>query len=125
MWSFRPLWAWRVFLLAFAIVYLASDDLQAWLPPLVPFLAAAAVEAQFFFAGVRAHRQRRAFADPGPQQRDLDELGWKAHTLTVRQGETELVLRPGELDNDEIVEWLEAHRDELAELGPGHHELAA
>ena len=123
--SFRPLWAWRVFLLAFAIVYLASDDLQAWLPPLVPFLAAAAVEAQFFFAGVRAHRQRRAFADPGPQQRDLDELGWKAHTLTVRQGETELVLRPGELDNDEIAEWLEVHRDELAALGPGHHELAA
>ena len=106
--SFRPLWVWRALLLAFAIVYLASADLQAWLPPLVPFVAAAAVEAQFFFAGVRAGRQRRAFADPGPQQRDLDELGWQAHTVTVRQGEAELVLRPGELDDEEIAEWLDA-----------------
>jgi len=123
--SFRPLWAWRLLLLTFAIVYLASDDLQVWLPPLLPFVAAAAVEAQFFFSGVRARRRRRAFADPGPQQRDLDELGWKAHTVTVRQGDAELVLRPGELDSEEVAEWLEAHRVELAELGPGHHELAA
>ena len=123
--SFRPLWVWRLLLLTFAVVYLASDDLQAWLPPLVPFVAAAAVEAQFFFTGVRARRRRRAFADPGPQQRDLDELGWKAHTVTVRQGDAELVLRPGELDSEEVAEWLEAHRVELAELGPGHHELAA
>ena len=123
--SFRPLWAWRALLLAFAIVYLASDDLQAWLPPLVPFIAAAAVEAQFFFTGVRARRRRRAFADPGPQQRDLDELGWKAHTVTVRQGDAELVLRPGELESEQVAEWLESHREELAELGPGRHELAA
>jgi hypothetical protein len=123
--SFRPLWAWRLLLLTFAIVYLASDDLQVWLPPLLPFAAAAAVEAQFFFSGVRARRRRRVFADPGPQQRDLDELGWKAHTVTVRQGDAELVLRPGELDSEEVAEWLEAHRVELAELGPGHHELAA
>ena len=106
--SFRPLWAWRLLLLTFAIVYLASDDLQVWLPPLLPFVAAAAVEAQFFFSGVRARRRRRAFADPGPQQRDLDELGWKAHTVTVRQGDAELVLRPGELDSEEVAEWLEA-----------------
>jgi hypothetical protein len=123
--SIRPLWAWRAFLLVFAIVYLANDDLQAWLPPLVPFVAAAAVEAQFFFAGVRAQRHRRTFADPGPQQRDLDELGWGAHTITVREGDAELVLRPGELGDTEIAAWLEAHRDELAGLGPGRHELAA
>lgn len=120
----RPLWIWRALLLAFAIVYLASDDLQLWLPPIVPFVAAAAVEAQFFLAGVRAGRQRRAFADPGPQQRDLDELGWRARTVTVASGQVELVLRPGELSDAEIGEWLELHRDELAELGPGHHELA-
>ena len=123
--SFRPLWIWRLLLLAFAVVYLASIDLQAWLPPIVPFAAAAAVEAQFFLAGVRSGRRRRAFADPGPQQRDLDELGWKAHTITVRLDEAELVLRPGELDDEEIAEWLDVHRDELVELGPGHHELAA
>ena len=33
--------------------------------------------------------------DPGPQQRDLDELGWQAHTVTVGHGDAELVLRPG------------------------------
>ena len=34
------------------------------------------------------------------------------------------MLRPGELDDEEIAAWLDAHRDELAELGPGRHELA-
>ena len=121
---FRPLWVWRALLLAFAVTYLASPDLQAWLPPLVPFVAAAAVEAQFFFAGVRRGRRRRAFADPGPQQRDLEELGWRSHTVTVRQDDADFVLRPGELDGEEIAEWLELHREELAELGPGRHELA-
>jgi hypothetical protein len=123
--SIRPLWVWRLLLLGFAIAYLASATLQAWLPPLLPFVAAAAVEAQFFLAGVRAGRQRRTFSDPGPQQHDLDELGWGARTVTVTQGEVELVLRPGELGHDEISEWLELHRDEVAALGPGRHELAA
>ncbi len=120
----RALWVWRSLLLAFAVAYLASAELQSWLPPLVPFLAAAAVEAQFFLAGVRSGRRRRAFADPGPQQRDLDELGWNSRTITVPHGEAELVLRPGELADDEIAEWLEAHREDVAALGPGHHELA-
>ncbi|HEX4526247.1 MAG TPA: hypothetical protein VH108_05840 [Gaiellaceae bacterium] len=123
--SFRPLWVWRLLLLGFAIAYLASAGLQAWLPPLLPFVAAAAVEAQFFFAGVRAGRQRRTFADPGPQPHDLDELGWGGRTVTVSQGDVELVLRPGEMGHEEIAEWLELHRDEVAALGPGHHELAA
>ncbi len=122
--TIRPLWVWRLLLLAFAVVYLASARLQGWLPPLVPFLAAAAVEAQFFVAGRRGERRRRSFADPGPQQRDLDDLGWRARTVTVTQGEAELVLRPGELEREEIEEWLRLHRDELAELGPGRHELA-
>src|SRR3954463_6482379 len=47
------LWLWRLLLGGFAVVYLASTALQAWLPPLLPFLAAAAVEAQFFVAGLR------------------------------------------------------------------------
>ena len=69
----RPVWLWRLLLLGFAIVYLLSSGLQAWVPPLLPFLAAAAVELQFFVAG-RGGWQRfelgdeiqdmpRAFAD--------------------------------------------------------------
>jgi hypothetical protein len=72
----RPLWIWRLSLVAFAIAYLASMTLQAWLPPIVPFLAAAAVEAQFFVAGIRAPGGRRPVVDRGPQRRDLEELGW-------------------------------------------------
>ena len=124
--TLRPLWVWRLFLLAFAVVYLASPGLQLWLPPLIPFLAAAAVEAQFFVSGARAgRRRRRAFADPGPQQQDLEEFGWARHTITVGLDEAELVLRPGQLGHDEIAEWLELHHDELTALGPGRHELAA
>jgi hypothetical protein len=121
----RPLWVWRSLFLGFAIAYLASGSLQAWLPPLRPFLAAAAVELQFFVTGVRASRSRPSVADRGPQQRDLDEFGWAARTVTVSEGETELVLRPGQMTRDEIAEWLRVHRDEVAALGPGHHELAA
>ena len=47
------LWLWRLLLGGFAVAYLASETLQSWLPPLLPFLAAVAVEAQFFVAGVR------------------------------------------------------------------------
>src|SRR5262249_38975489 len=72
----RPLWIWRAAFLGFAVVYLASSSLQEWLPPLLPFLAAAAVEAHFFIAGSRARRGYRAPENPGPQQRDLEELGW-------------------------------------------------
>lgn len=72
----RPVWIWRLGLLAFAVVYLLSGTLQLWLPPLLPFLAAAAVEAQFFFAGLRARPGRLHASGPGPQPRDLEELGW-------------------------------------------------
>lgn len=121
----RPIWVWRLLLLGFAIAYLLRADLQGWLPPLLPFLAAAAVEAQFFLAGVRAGRGRRTFADAGPQQHDLDELGWAGRTVIVPYGEAELVLRPGELGTAEIAEWLDAHLDEVEALGPGRHELAS
>ncbi len=67
---------WRALLLAFAIAYLASSSLQLWVPAWPPFLAAAAVEAQFFLAGARGPRGRTRPSDPGPQPRDLEELGW-------------------------------------------------
>jgi hypothetical protein len=63
-------------LLGFALAYLASASLQEWVPPLVPFVAAAAVEAQFLVAGLRTTRRGRTVVDRGPQQRDLEELGW-------------------------------------------------
>lgn len=72
----RPIWIWRLLLVGFAIAYLASVELQSWLPPLLPFLAAAAVEAQFLVAGLRARGEGRRTVDRGPQQRDLDDLGW-------------------------------------------------
>ena len=99
------LWLWRLLLGGFAVVYLASETLQAWLPPLLPFLAAVAVEAQFFVAGLRQGRQQAgATTDRGPQPRDLAEFGWANRTLTVRDDEAELVLRPGEMADAEIVE---------------------
>ena len=119
------LWLWRLLLGGFAIVYLASETLQSWLPPLLPFLAAVAVEAQFFVAGVRqGRRPASAAADRGPQPRDLAEFGWANRTLTVRDDDAELVLRPGEMADAEIVEWLNLHQAELEALGPGRHELA-
>jgi hypothetical protein len=121
----RLLWLWRLLLGGFAVAYLASETLQAWLPPLLPFLAAAAVEAQFFVAGVRqGPTAATTTADPGPQPRDLDDFGWASRTVTVRGGGAELVLRPGEMADAEIVEWLDLHERELESLGPGRHELA-
>lgn len=69
------IWVWRALLGGFAVAYLLSSSLQIWIPPLLPFLAAAAVEAQFFFSGAR-RRARRVVADPGPQARDLADFGW-------------------------------------------------
>lgn len=69
------IWAWRVLLGGFAIAYLLSGTLQLWVPPLLPFLAAAAVEAQYFVVGVRG-REPRVVPDRGPQARDLADFGW-------------------------------------------------
>ena len=69
------IWVWRVLLGGFAAAYLLSSSLQIWIPPLLPFLAAVAVEAQFFFSGAR-RRARRLVEDPGPQPRDLADFGW-------------------------------------------------
>ena len=120
----RPILVWRVLLVGFAVAYLLSSELQAWLPPLLPFLGAAAVEAQFFLAGLRADRSLQTAPDRGPQQRDLDELGWAGRTVTVELDDAELVLRPGEMEPEEIDAWIDRHRDALDALGPGRHELA-
>jgi hypothetical protein len=118
------IWLWRLLLGGFAAAYLLSASLQLWVPPLLPFLAAAAVEAQFFFSGVRRRAPRHLPGDRGPQARDLADFGWAGRTVVVRSGDGELVLRPGELGDEEIAEWLELHQAELDELGAGRHELA-
>ena len=69
------IWAWRLLLGGFAVAYLTSATLQLWVPPLIPFLAAGLVEAQFFVAGLR-RRAPQVVRDHGPQARDLAEFGW-------------------------------------------------
>lgn len=70
------IWAWRLLLGGFAVAYLLSGSLQTWVPPLLPFLAALAVEAQYFLSGARRRGPRVAGTDRGPQARDLAEFGW-------------------------------------------------
>jgi len=118
------IWLWRLLLGGFVVAYFASETLQLWVPPLLPFLAAALVEAQFFVSGLRSTRGRTVVQDRGPQARDLADFGWASRTVVISSGDAELVLRPGELDDDEIVEWLQLHEAELAALGPGRHDLA-
>jgi hypothetical protein len=74
----RAVWLWRLALLGFAVAYLASPTLRGAIPPLVPFLGAAAVEAQFFIQGLRGEPGRHGVTDAGPQPRDLEELGWES-----------------------------------------------
>jgi len=71
------IWVWRLALLGFAVAYLASGTLQLWVSPWPPFLAAAAVEVQFFVSGLRAAGGEVVDRDPGPQQRDLEDFGWE------------------------------------------------
>jgi hypothetical protein len=80
----RLIWVWRLLLVAFAVAYLTSDTLQLWVSPWPPFLAAAAVEAQFFFSGLRASGGGRD-RDPGPQQRDLEDFGWESLPAPARR----------------------------------------
>lgn len=79
------IWLWRAACGGFAIAYLLSGTLQTWVPPLPPFLAAAAVELQFFVSGLRAGRVPGEPPDRGPQPRDLAELGFEVEDRPVRR----------------------------------------
>jgi hypothetical protein len=70
------IWLWRLLLGGFVVAYFASGTLQLWIPPLLPFAAAVAVEAQFFLAGLRGSGSRAARGDRGPQARDLADFGY-------------------------------------------------
>ena len=50
---------------------------QVWIPVWLPFLAAVALEAQFFFGGYRARPAPASARDRGPQPQDLAEWGWE------------------------------------------------
>ncbi len=50
---------------------------QAWIPVWLPFLAAVALEAQFFLGGYRARPAPASAHDRGPQPQDLAEWGWE------------------------------------------------
>ena len=52
-------------------------DVKAWIPVWLPFLAAFALEVQFFVAGYRAQPTRAPTGGRGPQPQDLAELGWE------------------------------------------------
>jgi hypothetical protein len=72
----------RVAVVALVIGYFFLPyGVQAWIPVWVPFLAALGLEVQFFLggylAGQREHAHDAAVPDRGPQERDLDELGWQ------------------------------------------------
>src|SRR5262249_35682397 len=68
----------RVVVLALVIGYFFLPyDVKAWIPVWLPFLAAVALEVQFFVAGYRAQPTRVPTGDRGPQPQDLAELGWE------------------------------------------------
>ncbi|HST15723.1 MAG TPA: hypothetical protein VLJ44_12825 [Gaiellaceae bacterium] len=89
----RPplIWLWRLLLGGFVVAYFASGTLQLWVPPLLPFLAAVAVEAQFFFSGLRAGGGRAAREDRGPQERDLADFGYAQEVDAEEPGESEFM----------------------------------
>src|SRR6058998_1292960 len=68
----------RIVVLALVIGYFFLPyGVQAWIPVWLPFLAAVALEAQFFFGGYRARPAPASARDRGPQPQDLAEWGWE------------------------------------------------
>jgi hypothetical protein len=50
--------------------------IRAWIPVWLPFLAALALELQFFVGGLLRPRAAPATPNRGPQERDLEDFGW-------------------------------------------------
>jgi hypothetical protein len=68
----------RIVVLALVIGYFFLPyGVQAWIPVWLPFLAAVALEAQFFLSGYRARPAPGSTRDRGPQPQDLAEWGWE------------------------------------------------
>ena len=92
----RPplIWLWRLLLGGFVVAYFASGTLQLWVPPLLPFVAAVAVEAQFFLSGLRASGGRTVRGDRGPQERDLADFGYAEELDADEPGERDFTDPP-------------------------------
>jgi hypothetical protein len=90
-------------------------EVQAWIPPWLPFLAALTLEVQFFVGGYLQGRRGvvpgHAASDPGPQPRDLAELGgeqWREATTVDLDGERHFVPIQGlseEEAHERVVEY--------------------
>jgi hypothetical protein len=77
--SSRSLRRLRLALLALLVLWFLSPPEWRYLVPLwLPFLVALGLEVQFFVGGLRPGRTVGEPRNRGPQQRDLDELGWGA-----------------------------------------------
>jgi hypothetical protein len=68
----------RIVVIALVVGYFFLPySVQAWIPVWLPFLAAVALEAQFFLGGYRARPAPASARDRGPQPQDLAEWGWE------------------------------------------------
>jgi len=105
----------RIGLLALVVGYFFLPyGVRTWIPPLLPFLLALALEAQFFVGGYRRSRRggRAGPPDRGPQERDIAELGgrhWREVLAVDVEGERRLVPTEG-LTDEEVEERVEAYR---------------
>jgi hypothetical protein len=108
----RAIWWLRGFVALGLVLFFALPyRITGWSPIWLPFLAALAIEAQFFVSGWRA----------APRASALDEGGrgeWVM--LTLPQG-AQLWIDPGELGEDAVTEWLSLHSAELAALARNGH----
>lgn len=87
----------RVALVALVIGYFFLPyGVQAWIPVWLPFAAALGLEVQFFLGGYlgrkREHAHEPTLPDRGPQERDLEELGWQPEPEEEEEGHEEEVV---------------------------------
>jgi hypothetical protein len=115
----RSIWWWRALVVTVIVVYFELPySISGWIPVWLPFLLAAATEAQFFISGWRS-TARRERVDPGPQASDLEDLGRGSLLSVPLQQGGELWLESGELTEPEVAVWLRRHEDDLAALPAG------
>jgi hypothetical protein len=109
----------RIAVLALVVGYFFLPyGVRAWIPPLLPFLAALGLEVHFFLGGYLQTRRgggvTQTRPDRGPQPRDLAELGgehWREVHAVEHAGEQHLVPTEG-LSDEEARERVAAYLDD-------------
>jgi hypothetical protein len=109
----------RLAVLALVVGYFFLPyDVRAWIPAVLPFLAALALEVHFFLGGYLQSRRdgglEQASPDRGPQARDLADLGgehWREVHAVEHAGERHLVPTEG-LSEEEAHERIAAYLDD-------------